>query len=54
VEPWLFFTAPVPTFEKLWFWFKLLKSYDSGSSFWKFTVPVPVPAPYQDQKGKFL
>ncbi len=33
VEPELFFTVPVPTFEKLWFrfWFQLLKSYGSGS-----------------------
>jgi hypothetical protein len=27
----LFFTVPVPTFEKLWFRFQLLKSYGSGS-----------------------
>jgi hypothetical protein len=41
MEPQLFFTVPVPTFEKLWFrfrllknlWFRflLLKSYGSGS-----------------------
>ncbi len=39
-------------FWKLWFRFQLLKSYDSGSYFWKVTVtvPVPVPAPYLDNK----
>jgi hypothetical protein len=42
------FTAPVPTFEKLWFRFRLFESYGSGSYFWK--VVVPVPAPYLDHK----
>ncbi len=46
----IFFTVPVPTFEKLWFRFQLLKSYGSGSYCWKVTVPVKVPAPYLDHK----
>ncbi len=32
--------VPVPTFKQLWFRFLLLKSYGSGSYFWKVTVPV--------------
>ncbi len=36
VEPYLFCTVPVPTFEKLWFRFRLLKKL------W-FRFPVPVP-----------
>ncbi len=37
VEPELFITVPVLTFEKLWFRFRfqLLKRYGSGSYFWK-------------------
>jgi hypothetical protein len=27
--------------------------YGSGSDFWQFTVPVPVPAPYLDHKSSF-
>ncbi len=37
-------------FRKLWFRFQLLKSYGSGSYFWKVTVPALVPAPYLDHK----
>jgi hypothetical protein len=33
--------VPVTTFEKLWFRFRLLKSYGSGSDFGKVLVPVP-------------
>ncbi len=47
--------VPVPTFEKLWLRFRLLKSFGSGSGyyFWKVTVPVPIQAPYLDHKKKF-
>ncbi len=48
-----FFTVTVPTFEKFWLRFQLLKSYGSGY-FWKVTVPVPVPAPYQDHKKQIF
>jgi hypothetical protein len=56
VEPQLFFTVPVLSFEKLWFRFQLLKSCgsSSGSYFWKVTVPVPVPAPYLDHKKQIF
>ncbi len=60
MEPYLFFTVPVPTFEKLWFWsqfrFRFLKGYGSGfgSYFWKVPVPVPVPAPYLDHKKQIF
>jgi hypothetical protein len=58
VEPYLFFTVPFPSFEKLWFWFQfqLLKSYGSGSGsyFRKVPVPILVPAPYLDHKTQIF
>ncbi len=36
------------------FRFRLLKSYGSGSYFWKVTVTVPVPAPYLDHKKQIF
>jgi hypothetical protein len=50
------FTVPVPTFEKFWFRFRLLKKLWLRLRF-RFLlrkvpvpVPVPVPAPYLDHK----
>ncbi len=36
------------------FRFRLLKSYGSGSYFWKVTVPFPVQAPYLDYKKQIF